>query len=126
MIKGVTVEIHELRAGAEPAGWTDFQQAEGLDALWSHELLRALAEPPGAPALLGVVRDAAGICAAVCGAPVQLLGGARSGPVVLDLRLPGQAHGPAWRFAARVPAGRRRGLLRAAERAAVRHLGWGG
>ncbi|MBW8481173.1 hypothetical protein [Actinomadura parmotrematis] len=120
MVKGVAIEIHPLRGSAGPAGWAGFARSADLGPLWAHEVLRGLAEPPGAPLLLAVARDGDGICAALCGAPARTV---PFGPTVLDVRLPGQAHGPAWRFAPRVPDGRRRDLLRAAERAAVRSLG---
>ncbi|WP_051468107.1 hypothetical protein [Actinomadura oligospora] len=127
MIKGFRIGLFDPRRDQHPPGWADFRAAEGLNAVWSQDVLRGLADGMRTPPLLAVCSDEQGVAGAVCG--VYL--GFRKGrprpwlePLILDLRLPGQS-GPPWHFAERVPADARRALLRRVERLATRRLGPG-
>lgn len=125
----VSVELFDARCAPEPPGYREFHRSEGLTAAWSYDVLRALSGSTWAPLLVALLRDGSRVCGVVCAGYFGLRRRGcprpRREPLLLDARVPGYAHCPGWHFASWVPAQRRRELLRAYEREAVRWLGWG-
>jgi hypothetical protein len=125
----MTVELYDARHDPEPPGYREFQRGERLTAAWSYDVMRALSAATWAPVLLAELRDGSRVCGVVSAVYFGLRRGGipapRREPLLLDVRVPGYAHCPGWHFASWVPPERRRELLRAYERAAVRWLGWG-
>lgn len=115
----------------EPRGWEGFRQAEGLSAIWAHDVIAASCDGAWTRPLLAVFRDDEGVAGAVGAVYTSLpprtrrFPRPRREPLLLDVRLPGHSNAPTWHFSDRVAPGTRRLLIRRFERAARQHLGWG-
>lgn len=113
--------------GAQP-GWDEFVAAEGLPGLWGHDLLQTMAESPSpfSPTFTAMVRHRDAIVGAFVGSyrgvrPQR--GPGRRGPLLVDMRMPGQAHTASFHVRGDLSAGRRRSVLRAFERGLIRAFG---
>ncbi|WP_166427327.1 GNAT family N-acetyltransferase [Nonomuraea mesophila] len=126
------LEVLDPCEDAEPSGWEEFRQAEGLSAIWAHDVIAASSAHSWARPLLTVFRDGGRIVGAVgavyAGLPLpssRRVPRPRREPLLLDVRLPGHSNAPTWHFSDAVTPGERRRLMRMFEQAARRHLGWG-
>ena len=109
-------------------GWDDFVRSQGLVALWDHDLLKLMAHSPSpfSPTLLASVRHGDEIVGAFIGSyrgmrPQAAPG--RIGPLLVDMRMPGQGHEPSWHLHNDLSAAQRRSVVRAFERGLLDHLG---
>lgn len=109
-------------------GWDEFVRTQGLVALWDHDLLKLMRHSPSpfSPTLLASVRHGDEIVGIFIGSyrgirPQSAPG--RFGPVLVDMRQPGQGHEPSWHLRDDLSAGQRRSVVRAFERGLLDHFG---
>lgn len=115
-------------SGSGQPGWAEFCRSEGLTALWDHDLLQLMAHSPDpfSPTFTAAVRHHDEIVGVFVGSfrgvrPHAAPG--RFGPLLADMRIPGQAHAPSWHLRRDLDPARRRSVVRAFERGLVGALG---
>lgn len=120
----VTTQDDDL---AQP-GWDDFVRTQGLVALWDHDLLKLMRHSPSpwSPTLLASVRhgdEVVGIfIGSYRGVRPQAAPG-KLGPILVDMRQPGQGHEPSWHLRDDLSPAQRRSVVRAFERGLRDHFG---
>lgn len=109
-------------------GWDDFVRAEGLVALWDHDLLKLMRHSPSpqSPTLLAAVRHEGEVVGVFVGSYRAMrpdVAPGRFGPLLVDMRMPGQGHEPSWHLRSDLNPAQRRSVVRAYERGLIAHFG---
>lgn len=113
--------------GTQP-GWSDFLAREQLCALWDYDLLQSLALSPDpfCPTFTAAVRHHDEIVGVFVGSfrglrPTVAPG--RIGPLVADMRMPGQAHEASWHLRSDLDPARQQSVIAEFERGLLAALG---
>lgn len=114
----ITVDVLDPAIDPEPPDWADFVAAQQLYPPWAYDLLALEATGARNPLLLTLVRRDGVLVAAV----VALV--ARRGPRWVEVFPQWLSGEPGFVFAAGLDLVARKEVLRAAERALCRHVGW--
>lgn len=124
----LTCQVTVQGDGRTQPGWDDYVRAQGLVALWDHDLLHLMAHSPSpfSPTLLASVRhgeDVVGLFVGSYRGVRPLAGPGRGGPLLVDMRMPGQGHEPSWSIRDDLTPAQRRSVVRAFERGLLDHFG---
>jgi predicted N-acyltransferase len=116
----ITVDVLDPATDSEPPDWADFVAAQQLYAPWDYGLLVIEATAGRHPVLLAVVRRDGVLVAAV----VALVARRGRSPRWVEVCHQWLSGEPGFVFAAGLDPPARKDILRAAERALCRHVGW--
>jgi hypothetical protein len=116
----ISVDVLNPATDPEPPDWAGFVAAQQPHAPWDYGLLAVEAAAGPSPVLLALVRQD-GVLVAVVAALVARRGHGPRWVEVMNQWLSGE---PGWLFAGGLDLVARKEILRAAERALCRHVGW--
>lgn len=124
----LTAQVAFVGSGEDQPGWADFMAHEQVHALWDFELLSTMAcsPDPFSPLVTVAVRhhdEIVGIFVASYRGVRPRSAPLRAEPVLVDVRMTGQGHGPSWRLRSGLSAAQQRSVVREFERALRSALG---
>ena len=117
-----------IGSGEQQPGWADFMAREQVHALWDFDLLSTMAESPDpfSPLVTVSVRhhdEIVGIFVATYRGVRPRSAPRRGEPVLVDVRMTGQGHGPSWRLGSGLSPDQQRSVVREFERALLSAIG---